>query len=131
MDSYSNISSNHLFYEKIFQNEGSYQILNSEIACMETQNSELTLKEDLAFTSDTYELEFEGNSKNHITVFKPYEDEGVIYENSELINGNHVPSVEFDENLKQPCQYLCHKQYEDNHSYVSPYYSFSEFLFQE
>ena len=86
---------------------------------METQNNELTLKE------------FEGNSENQIMVLNPYEDEGVIYEISEPTNENLVPSVDFDENLQQPCEYLCHKQYEDNHSYVSPYYSFSEFLFQE
>ena len=69
---------------------------------METQNSEITLKEDLSFTSDTYELKFEGNFENQM-VFNPYEDEGVIYENSEPINGNHVPSVEIDKNLQQPC----------------------------
>ena len=64
-------------------------------------------------------------------VLNPYEDEGVIYESSEPINGNHVPSIEFDENLQHPCQYLCDKEYEDNHSYVSSYYSFYEFWFQE
>ena len=98
---------------------------------METQNSELILKEDLAFTSDTYELEFEGNSENQIMVLNPYEDEGVIYESSKLINKNHVPSVAFDENLQHPCQYLCDKEYEDDYSYVSSDYSFDEFLFQE
>ena len=69
---------------------------------METQNSELTLKEDLAFTSDTYEWEFEGNSENQIIVSNLDEDEGVIYEISDPINGNHVPLVEFDETLQQP-----------------------------
>ena len=61
---YSNSSLYHLISKTLFQNEESYQILNFEIACMETQNSELTLKEDLAFTCDSYELGFEGNSKN-------------------------------------------------------------------
>ena len=96
-DNYSKFSLDHLFSETLFENE-EYQIQNYEIACMETQNNELTLKEDLAFTSDTYELEFEGNSKNQIMVLNPYEDEGVIYESNEPINGNHVTSVEFDEN---------------------------------
>ena len=131
MDSYSNLYLDHLFSEMFFQNEKSYQIQNSEIACMETQNNELTLKEYLAFTSDIYELEFEGNFENHIMVSNPYEYEGVIYERSEPINGNHVSSVEFDENFQQPFHYLCDKEYEDNYVYVSSDCSFFDFLFQD
>jgi hypothetical protein len=44
---------------------------------------------------------------------------------------SHVLSLEFDENLQQPCQSSCDREYEDNHSYVSSDYAFSESLFQE
>ena len=44
VDSYTNLSLDHLFSEMFFQNEKSYQIQNSEIVCMETQNNEITLK---------------------------------------------------------------------------------------
>ena len=64
-------------------------------------------------------------------VLNPYEDEGVIYESSEPINGNHVPLVEFHENLQQPFQTLCDQECEENHSYVSSDCSFSDFLFHE
>ena len=72
-DSPSNFSSTPSFPGSLFQEE-SYQIQISEIVCMETQNNELTLKEYLAFTSDIYELEFEGNFENQIMVLNPYED---------------------------------------------------------
>ena len=78
-DNQTNFSSTLSFPGSLFQEE-SYQIQISEIVCMETQNNELTLKEYLAFTSDIYELEFEGNFENHIMVSNPYEYEGVIYE---------------------------------------------------
>ena len=35
---------------------------------METQNNELTLNGDLAFTIDTYEIECEGDFENQIMV---------------------------------------------------------------
>ena len=60
-DGQSKFSSTPSFPESLFQEEF-YQIHSFEITSMETQNSELTLKEDLSFTSDTYEFEFEGNS---------------------------------------------------------------------
>jgi hypothetical protein len=58
---------------------------------METQNNELILNEDLMFTHDSSELDFEGNFENKIMELNPYEDEGVIHESCEPINACYTP----------------------------------------
>lgn len=68
-----NLSSTLLFLGSLFQ-EQSYQILSSEIPCIETQNNELTLNED---EGDIYKIN-ELNNDIYTPQLQEYNEEGKV-----------------------------------------------------